>query len=157
MRVVFHLDSGLLNGIVSALPTALGAGAVIAFGSVSSRVTSIAGVTSIAIGATILALAIAQGPLALFLVGTAIAGAGFGAAFSGSIRQIAPMVEAHQRAELFAAVYTVSYLAFGIPAIAAGLLVGVIGLPATVLGYLAALVVAAVIGVVTQTRRLRAH
>jgi hypothetical protein len=81
-----------------------------------------------------------------------IGGAGFGASFSGALRAITPLVEMHQRAGLFAAVYLVAYLSFGVPAIIAGLLVAPAGLLATVLGYGVAIILAASAGLAAQIR-----
>jgi MFS family permease len=71
---------------------------------------------------------------AAFFLGTAIAGLGFGSAFSGSLRSLASLAEPQERAALMAGFYALSYLAFSVPAIAAGLSTGLIGLPATALG-----------------------
>lgn len=48
---------------------------------------------------------------------------------------MSPTVTTEQRGELFAAVYIVSYLAFGLPTIVAGLVVAHAGLPTTVVLY----------------------
>jgi hypothetical protein len=55
------------------------------------------------------------------------------------VQALAPLVGAHERAELFAAIFVVSYLAFSMPAMAAGLLVAPLGLLTTVQGYAAVL------------------
>ena len=87
--------------------------------------------------------------------GGLIGGVGFGASFSGALRAITPLVEMHQRAGLFAAVYMVAYLSFGVPAIIAGLLVGPAGLLATVFGYGVAIILAASACAVAQIRTTR--
>jgi hypothetical protein len=79
-------------------------------------------------------------------------GAGFGASFSGALRAITPLAEMHQRAGLFAAIYIIAYLSFGVTAIIAGLLVAPAGLLATVLGYGVAIILAASAGLVAQIR-----
>jgi hypothetical protein len=81
-----------------------------------------------------------------------IGGVGFGASFSGALRAITPLVEIHQRAGLFAAVYLVAYLSFGVPAIIAGLLIGPAGLLATVFGYGVAIIFAPSAGQTAQIR-----
>jgi hypothetical protein len=58
--------------------------------------------------------------LALFMVGTAIAGAGFGAAFQGAIRTVVAAAAATERAGVLSLLFVLSYLAMGVPAIAAG-------------------------------------
>ncbi len=57
------------------------------------------------------------------------------------LRSIVPVVRPDERGELFAALFTLSYLAFGLPTLLAGLCVGAFGLTSTTLGY-GALIVA---------------
>ena len=57
-----------------------------------------------------------------FFVGTAIAGIGFGGGFQGAIRSVMPLAAPHQRAGVLSVVYVVSYLALGLPAVIAGVL-----------------------------------
>lgn len=76
----------------------------------------------------------------LFL-GSTIAGAGFGAGFNASVRSLVPLAPADQRGAMMAGFFVVSYLAFSLPALAAGLAVGLFGLEATALGYGAVLMV----------------
>jgi len=155
IREIFHVDSGLLNGAAVALLAGAGAVAVYAFAAVPARTATILGTGALFVGTAILLTAITAGWFPLFFVGTIIAGVGFGTSFSGMLRLIAPLAEAHQRAELFAAVYTVSYLAFGVPAIIAGVLIGLNGLLSTVDAYGAVLLVAATLGLLAQTGRAR--
>ena len=82
---------------------------------------------------------------AVALLGTVIAGAGFGSAFSGSLRSLVPLAAPHERAALMAGFFAASYLAFSLPAIVAGLLTSRIGLQATALGYGAAIALLALI------------
>ena len=73
--------------------------------------------------------------IAAFFVGSVIAGLGFGAAFNGTLRSLVPLAEAHERAGLMSTFFVLCYLAFSVPAIAAGLLAGRIGLQAASIGY----------------------
>jgi hypothetical protein len=58
-----------------------------------------------------------------FFAGTAVAGIGFGAGFQGGIRLVAPLAHPDQRAGVLSALFIVSYLGLGIPAVVAGLAV----------------------------------
>jgi hypothetical protein len=69
------------------------------------------------------------------LVASIVAGGGFGSAFLGGLRSVSELAEPHERAALLSAVYVVSYLAFSVPALVAGLLTTHIGLRDTSLGY----------------------
>jgi hypothetical protein len=51
------------------------------------------------------------------------------------MRSVVPAVRPEERGELFAALFTLSYLAFGLPTLMAGIAVGFFGLTATTLGY----------------------
>ena len=69
---------------------------------------------------TICDVAVSLGSVAIFFAGSAIAGAGFGSGFQGSIRMVVLLAAAHQRAGLVSLLYVVSYLGLGVPAVLAG-------------------------------------
>jgi hypothetical protein len=72
---------------------------------------------------------------AAFLAGVAVAGAGFGAAMLGALRTISALAAPGQRASLIAAIFIVSYLAFSVPVVVAGVAVTHAGLHRTALVY----------------------
>lgn len=72
--------------------------------------------------------------------GVALAGFGFGAAFSGALRELLPKAGAEDRAGLIATFYVVSYLAFSLPVIAGGSAVPRLGLAPTAVAYGAVIV-----------------
>jgi predicted MFS family arabinose efflux permease len=84
--------------------------------------------------------------IALFLAASAVGGAGFGAGFSSWIRLMIPDVAPAERTRFYSAFYLVNYLAFGLPALVAGELIGAVGLDTTVLAYGALAMTAAVAG-----------
>jgi hypothetical protein len=51
------------------------------------------------------------------------------------VRSLVPLAEAHERAGLMSTFYVLSYLAFSLPAMAAGLGAGRFGLQPAALGY----------------------
>jgi hypothetical protein len=73
--------------------------------------------------------------LPAYLVALVVAGTGFGTCFYGVLRSIVPVVRPDERGELFAALFTLSYLAFGMPTLLAGIAVGIFGLTSTTFGY----------------------
>jgi len=119
-------------------------------GRYTPRTVLLVGGVLTAAGILIVVPGIAAQLLPLIWVGGAVGGFGFGAAFSGSLRLLGPSAGPHQRAELFAAVFLVSYLAFGVPAIILGQLVAPLGLLPTVVGFGAVTLVAAVVGILVQ-------
>lgn len=119
LRDLLGRDSGLLNGVTVFLEPGAAAVTGLNLGRMSSR--------------RVLLVGVLRRELPLLWIGGLIGGVGFGASFSGALRTLAPLGEPHQRAGLVAAVYSVAYLAFGIPVIAAGLLDTSVGLLATVI------------------------
>ena len=83
---------------------------------------------------------------ALLFAAAVVTGFGFGAAFLGAVATITAGVAPGHRAGLLASIFVVGYLAFSVPAIAAGIAVGAIGLTRTTEVYGAAVVVLALLG-----------
>ncbi|MEU2862795.1 MFS transporter [Streptomyces mirabilis] len=152
IRDLLGLHSGLLNGATAFVEPAAAAVAGLFLGRLTARRTIFVGGAGVLLGTAVIEAGVATGSLSLLWVGGIIGGVGFGASFSGAIRTIAPLVRPHQRAGLFASIYMVAYLSFGVPAIGAGLLIAPVGLQGTVLGYGVAVLVAATVGLVAQYR-----
>jgi hypothetical protein len=87
----------------------------------------------------------------VMILGTIIAGIGFGSAYAGNLRTLLPLAGDHERAGLLAAYFVESYIAFAVPAIIAGLLVPVIGLVSTSYLYGAVLIGMALVSLVVGT------
>ncbi|MEZ0091841.1 MFS transporter [Streptacidiphilus sp. EB129] len=149
---ILHLHSGLLNGATAFVEPAAAAAAGLFLGRLSPRRTVVVGTAAVLLGTAVIEAGVADDSLALLWLGGVIGGAGFGASFSGAIRKIAPLAAPHERAGLFAAVYVIAYLSFGIPAIVAGLLIDPLGLRATVLGYGVVILAVAALGLLAQHR-----
>jgi hypothetical protein len=91
-------------------------------------------------------------------VGTAFAGTGFGLAFLGVFRTLVALAPPAGRAGLITAIYIVSYLAFSLPVIAAGIAASHVGLSDTAEVYglaVAVLALLAAAGLAISTRRAR--
>lgn len=136
-----HLSQGL---VVTALAAGGSTACFVARGWPARR-TTLYGTTALALGMALTLVALGAASLPWFLVASIVAGTGFGTAFLGVMRSLTPLVGAHQRGELFAAVFVASYLAFGLPAVMAGFVSGEAGLVATTYGYGAAVVLLAAI------------
>lgn len=154
LRQVFGIDSGIVNGLAIAVLFGMGAASPTLMSRFGARV-SLLGMLCIAAGAALLIGAFAIASVALFFVGTVVAGLGFGSSFSSQVQALAPLAQPHERAELFAAIFFVSYLAFSVPAMGAGLLIATLGLRTTVEGYAAVLIAMALLGAWTQWRAPR--
>ena len=91
--------------------------------------------------------ALATGSLAFFFVAAVVSGFGFGGAFLGAMATVTAGVAPGQRGRLLAAVFTASYLAFSVPAIAAGVAAGHFGLERTAQVYGVGVIVLALLAV----------
>jgi MFS family permease len=147
---VFDVDNGIVNGLTIATLSGTGAVAPTLLGRLRPPKAATIGMASITVGLVLLLGSLGLRSLAMFFVGTAIAGIGFGAAFSALVQTLAPLAQAHERAELFAAIFVASYLAFSVPAMVAGLLIAPFGLLATVRGYATLLLLLAIVGAWSQ-------
>lgn len=80
------------------------------------------GITTLVTGVVITLISLSVKSTALFFVGTAVAGIGFGSGFQGGIRTVVPLAAAHERSGVLSLLYVVSYLGLGVPAVVAGFL-----------------------------------
>jgi predicted MFS family arabinose efflux permease len=89
------------------------------------------GSTALAVGMAAIVIAAATGSSALFMIGAFVAGAGFGVAFLGGLRQLSSAIPAEHRAAVMSAFYVVAYASLSIPAVIAGVVVTHLGLDVT--------------------------
>jgi hypothetical protein len=66
------------------------------------------------------------------------------------VRSIIPRTAENRRAGVFAAIYTVSYLAFGLPAIVSGVLIDVFELAPVVIGLVTVIALLGVAGLAVE-------
>ncbi|NIY96898.1 MFS transporter [Salipiger sp. HF18] len=132
---VFGLTHGLEQGAVVTALAGTGALACFFARHTSASATLRFGTLALAAGTALTLLAIQLGSIWPYLFALPLTGAGFGTCFYGAVRSLAPLAGPHERGELFAAIFTVSYLAFGVPVVVAGALITSLGLAATTIGY----------------------
>jgi MFS family permease len=145
VRSVFHLNSGILNGIAGFIAPAVSVITGFALARVNPRRAMTIGIFAAIAGSLGIIGGVFAGSLAVMFVGQAVAGVAFGASFTAALGLIIPLVAPQQRAGIVAAIYVVSYTAFGLPIIVEGQLVGVIGEVPAVVGYAALTILLAVI------------
>ncbi|MFC4019007.1 MFS transporter [Micromonospora sp. GCM10011542] len=158
VRSVFHLDSGLLNGVAGFIAPAVSAVVGLTFARIDPRRAMIVGIHASLVGAVGIIGGVFAGSLAAMIIGQAIAGVGFGASFTAALRLIFPLAAAHQRAGVVGGIYVVSYVAFGLPIVVEGQLTGPLGEVPAVVCYTALTVLLTLISLVAQiriTRRIR--
>src|SRR5229473_1766435 len=150
---LFGLKNHLIGGLVVSL--LCGAGALTAFllrTWPTSRVLAIA--ATLLSSGTGLTLAGVEGHVvALAAVGTVVAGVGFGASALASFGTLARIATPGERSELLAVALVMAYLAFSLPAIAAGFATTLFGLHVTTVVYSLGIVALGLIALAAQRRR----
>ena len=150
----------LLTGSSSLVVGALVVVALMGTGATTTALTQaitperrmVGGTLLVVVGVVVTGLAIATRSTVLLFAGSIVAGLGFGPSFAGVFALITRTVEAHERAGLISAVYVVSYTAFSIPAVLAGLATTEWGLRPTALVYAAAVVLLASAALIAYRR-----
>jgi MFS family permease len=140
---VLDLPSHVTGGLVIFTLTGMGALTAFVLRDWGPERTMLTGCWALMGGLALTLVALNTTSTALFFAGTAIAGVGFGASFQGAFRTLTVLAAPEERAELFATLYTVSYLAFSLPAIAAGFAITQFGLRPTANVYAAVVIVLA--------------
>jgi MFS family permease len=152
VATAMHVASPWIGGVVVSTLMLTAAIVVAAFRDWPARRLTLLGTSTLSLGVAVSMFGIAQPQVAALLFGTAVAGAGFGATFSGTLRALLPTAEPGQRAGLLSAFYLQSYLAFALPAVAAGLSVPLIGLSPVAYTYGATIILLAVISMIASLR-----
>jgi len=134
-RTVTGDDAPVVGGFMIAALSLTSAAAIALARRMVPRQASSAGAAGLAVGVVVTLAGLHWRSPGLALAGTVISGAGFGSAFSGSLRSLVPLALPAERAALMAAFFVASYLAFSLPAIAAGLLTSRLGLEPTAIVY----------------------
>jgi len=121
VRTLAGSDGALLGGVALFVMAACGAIAVVLLRGRDARTLMRIGGVALVLGVSVALAGEASHSLATFLVGTAIAGIGFGTGFQGALRLVVEALLPHQRAGGLSALFVVSYLSMGLPAILAGM------------------------------------
>jgi len=141
-------DSFVLAGLSLFVLAAAGAITVYLVRNIAPHRVMLLGALALLLGVGVTLLAIDAGATAWFFLGTAIAGVGFGGGFQGGLRTVLPLAHPHERAGVLSAIYVVSYLALGLPAVVAGVLVEHLGVKTTAREYAAVVMVLAVLALI---------
>lgn len=145
VAAVFGQSNEAVIGLVLGAFALSGAAAAIAVSTLAPHAVSTIGTAALVVGTILFLTGIETSSFAVFVVAAVVAGGGFGSAFLGALRSMTQLAQPHERAGLLSAVYVVSYLAFSIPAVVAGVLITHVGLRDTSLGYGALVAVLAVV------------
>jgi len=135
--------SFVLGSLSLAVLAGVAALTVLLVRNVDPRRVLLLGALALVVGAGAAWLAVNAGSTIGFFIATTVAGVGFGAGFQGGLRTVLPLARPHERAGVLSAIYIVSYLAFGLPAVGAGFLVEHVGVLSTARDYAAVAMVLA--------------
>src|SRR3954452_11396755 len=116
---LLHSQNLLWGGVLIFLLTGIGAAASAAVRKTDPPAVMLGGCLALVAGALVTCAAIVTTMPAVLLVGTAMAGLGFGPAFAGAYRSLVALAPSDDRAGLVTAVYLVSYAATAVPAVIA--------------------------------------
>jgi MFS family permease len=132
---IFGIHSHLVGGLVVTLLCAPGAAtAFLLRAQPTTRLLAIAAVL-LAVGMALTLIAVEADVALLAAIGTVVAGVGFGASALGSFGSLGRIAAPEERGELFAVAFVISYLAFSVPAVAAGFASTSFGLHDTAVVY----------------------
>lgn len=120
---VFGFDASLAGGLALFVLASSAAGAVLLLRDWQPERLVRTGALALATGTGGLLSAIALHLPLGFGVAAVVAGAGFGAGFQGGMRSVMASASAADRAGLLSLLFLISYLALGLPAVLAGMLV----------------------------------
>ena len=127
-RTVTGHDSPLVGGLLVFCLMSSGAIGILLMRNRVARTVLLTGTSALMAGVVVTLLGVYLGSPVFLYLGSSIAGFGFGVAFLGALRSVMPLAHAHERGGLMAAFYVLSYLAFALPALAAGSLSQHLGL-----------------------------
>jgi len=151
---IFGLRNHLIGGLVVTLLS--GAGAVTAFSLRAWPTRTVLRMSAVLLSAgTALTLAgVEAHTVELAFAGTVVAGVGFGASALASFGTLARIAAPGERSELLAAALVIAYLAFSLPAVAAGFASTSFGLHPTTVVYSLGVVTLGLIALAAQRLRL---
>jgi MFS family permease len=153
---LLHSTNLVWGGLLIFLLTGFGAAASALLAGRDPSAVMLGGCFALIVGALVTLASIqTRTPVALF-VGTMVAGLGVGPAFTGAYRSTIALAPSDDRVGLIAAIYIVSYLATGIPAVIGGIATSHSGLHSTALVYLAVVAGLAAVAIGLLIRRRKA-
>jgi MFS family permease len=135
---LLHSANLLWGGLAVFLLLGIGSFTAVAVARFNPRACMVGGCLVLLVGAGLTFGAVAGSLSVLFLLGTAVAGIGFGPAWTGTYRLLVTDVAPADRAGLVAAIFIVAYLSFSLPVVIAGLASQHFGIRDTALVYSAA-------------------
>ncbi len=113
----------VVRGLILFAMAGGGALAVLVLRNTPARTMLRIGMATMLVGVGIGLLAINVDSTVWFFLAAVVTGSGLGAGFQGALRTVVPLAAPDERAGVLSIVYVISYLAMGLPAVIAGVLV----------------------------------
>jgi len=152
---VFGIDNHLAGGLLILGMQGTGVVGSLAMRTAAPQRALLVGALCFTVGVAGTVASVQAGSVLLLFATGVVTGFGFGAGFLGAVASITAGVAPGHRAGLLASIFVVGYLAFSLPAVAAGIAVGSFGLTRTTEVYGAAVVLLALLAVVALVRSRR--
>lgn len=155
LRVATGLTSPFVGGGIVALLTLTGAISIMAVRKHHESKVLIGGAISLATGVAVTLIGVHLQEVLVLLLGTFVAGMGFGSAFFGATQSFLPLAGPNERAGLLSAFLVQSYLAFSLPVMLIGSLAPTLGLPVATYLYGGTIIVLAIVSAVATVVEVR--
>jgi MFS family permease len=120
VKGMLGVNTPLLGGLALFVVASFGGLAVLVLQHREAKEMMMFGAASLIVGVAVAAFAVSEASIAFFFIGSMIAGVGFGAGFQGAVRTVVPFAAPHERAGVLSIIFIISYIAMGVPAVAAG-------------------------------------
>ncbi|RPE45412.1 putative MFS family arabinose efflux permease [Streptomyces sp. Ag109_O5-1] len=123
VRALVGSTSAVYGGLGLFVLAFVSAASVLALRKAAATTVMYTGIGALVAGVALTLVAVATSTPALFFVGTAVAGVGFGSGFQGGIRTVLPLTRPHESSGVLSLLFVVAYLGMGVPSVVAGALV----------------------------------
>jgi predicted MFS family arabinose efflux permease len=120
VKGMLGINTPLAGGLALFVVASCGGLAVLVLQHREGRDMMMLGAASLIAGVAVAAVGVSEASIASFFVGSMLAGVGFGAGFQGAVRTVVPFAAPHERAGVLSIIFIISYIALGVPAVAAG-------------------------------------
>lgn len=132
---VLGITNHAASGVALAIFFLVAAVAAVVFSRMEPEPKRAVGISALLVGVLTTLSGALTASTPIYLIGSGIAGIGFGTAFVAVVAMLSAVTPAAERGRVFAAVFVGSYLGFSIPAVIAGAATGHFGLRTTYIGY----------------------
>jgi hypothetical protein len=120
VKGMLGVNTPLVGGLALFVVATFGGLSVLVLQQRDAKEMLMLGAASLIVGVAVTAIAVTEASIAFFFLGSVIAGVGFGAGFQGAVRTVVPFAAPHERASVLSIIFIISYIAMGVPAVAAG-------------------------------------